>query len=194
MEEENLRKIILQPIDSSLQKKTEKVVKEKNKRVVTKSNKWVFNEEDLLIENQQNCLNLVKVLFQKKKMNEIENLEKTADKKTTFLLQQIQQKVYGYKTQDQEKSLYMPTEFIDCDYVIEKLIESPLCFYCREPVQLLYEFVREPKQWTLDRIDNKVGHNRGNVEIACLRCNLRRRIMHHERFIFTKQLTITKSG
>lgn len=192
MEEENLKKVILQPIDSTLQKKPEKVVKEKNKRVVTKSKKWIFNEEDLLIENQQKCLNLVKVLFQQKK--EIENLEKTADKKTAFLLQQIHQKIYGYKSQDQEKSLYMPTEFIDCDYVIEKLIENPLCFYCREPVQLLYEFVREPLQWTLDRIDNKAGHNRGNVEIACLRCNLRRRIMHHERFIFTKQLTITKSG
>lgn len=192
MEEENLRKVILQPVDSSLQKKPEKVVKEKNKRVVTKSKKWVFNEEDLLIENQQNCLNLVKVLFQRKK--EIENLQKTVDKKTAFLLQQIQQKVYGYKTQDQDKSLYMPTEFIDCDYVIEKLIACPLCFYCREPVQLLYEFVREPKQWTLDRIDNTVGHNRGNVEIACLRCNLRRRIMHHERFIFTKQLVIKKTG
>ena len=194
MEEENLKKVILQPIDSTLQKKPAKVVKEKNKRVVTKSKKWVFNEEDLLIENQQKCLNMAKVLFHQKKMNEMENLEKTADKKTVFLLQQIQQKVYGYKSQDQEKSLYMPTEFIDCDYVIEKLIGNPLCFYCREPVQLLYEFVREPLQWTLDRIDNKVGHNRGNVEIACLRCNLRRRIMHHERFIFTKQLTITKSG
>ena len=190
MEEENLKKVIIQPVDSTLQKKPTKVVKEKNKRVITKSNKWVFNEEDLLIENQQNCLNLAKVLFHQK----MESIEKTADKKTKFLLQQIHQKIYGYKSQDQEKSLYMPTEFIDCDYVIEKLIDNPLCFYCREPVQLLYEFVREPLQWTLDRIDNKVGHNRGNVEIACLRCNLRRRIMHHERFIFTKQLTITKSG
>jgi len=192
-ENSEARRVIIQPVDSSA-KKTEKVVKEKNKRVVTKSNKWLFTEEDLAIENQQKCLNLVKVLFLQKKIHEIENLEKTKDKKTTFLYQQIQQKIYGYKSQDIEKSLYMPTEFVDFEYVIDKLLETPSCFYCREPVQLLYEFVREPLQWTLDRMDNKIGHNRGNVEISCLRCNLRRRVMHHERFVFTKQLIIKKTG
>ena len=88
----------------------------------------------------------------------------------------------------------MPTEFIDISFVISKLIECPTCYYCKDNVQLIYEFVREPKQWTLDRIDNSHGHNRNNVEISCLRCNLRRRIMHHERFVFTKQLVIKKSG
>ena len=87
----------------------------------------------------------------------------------------------------------MPTEFIDFSFVIHQLQTSPYCYYCKEPVQLIYEFVREPKQWTLERIDNARGHNRDNVEIACLRCNLRRRMMHHERFIFTKQLLIKKT-
>ena len=59
-------------------------------------------------------------------------------------------------------------------------------------MQLLYRHVRESTQWTLERIDNDHGHNRNNVEIACLGCNLRRRCMYHERFVFTKQLQIRK--
>jgi hypothetical protein len=57
---------------------------------------------------------------------------------------------------------------------------------------LFYENVREPKQWSLERIDNKEGHNYGNVEIACLSCNIGRRTMYQDRFIFTKQLSIIK--
>jgi hypothetical protein len=52
--------------------------------------------------------------------------------------------------------------------------------------------VREPQQWTLERMDNDFGHNEGNVVIACLSCNLRRRTMHYERYLFTKQLNIVK--
>jgi hypothetical protein len=47
-------------------------------------------------------------------------------------------------------------------------------------------------QWTLERIDNDLGHNKNNVEIACLNCNLRRRTMYHERYLFTKELNIIK--
>jgi len=181
-EKSESKKVILQPIDSSLKKKPEKVVKEKSKRVITQSKKWDFTQEDLIIENQQKLL------------NQIENHQKKHENpKIHFLIQQINNKICGYKSQDLEKNLYMPTEFVDFAFVVHQLHKSPLCFYCREPVQLLYEFVREPKQWTLDRMDNALGHNRGNVEIACLRCNLRRRLMHHERFVFTKQLLIKKT-
>ena len=67
------------------------------------------------------------------------------------------------------------------------------CFYCLEPVYIWYEIAREPKQWTVERIDNKFGHNIGNIEIACLSCNLKRRCMYHERYIFTKQIKIVKN-
>ena len=59
-------------------------------------------------------------------------------------------------------------------------------------VNVLYKNVREPLQWTLERIDNDYGHNHDNVTIACLECNLRRRTMYHERYVFTKQLVIKK--
>jgi len=61
-------------------------------------------------------------------------------------------------------------------------------------VSVLYEIVREPMQWTLERINNDFGHNYGNVEIACLNCNLHRRTMYHERYLFTKELNIIKKS
>ena len=47
-------------------------------------------------------------------------------------------------------------------------------------------------QWTLDRIDNNLGHNSDNVLISCLECNLKRRRMNMERFQFSKDCTNIK--
>jgi len=57
---------------------------------------------------------------------------------------------------------------------------------------LLYKLVREPKQWTLDRIDNEYGHSVDNIVLSCLECNLKRRRTNQNKFVFTKQLKITR--
>ena len=62
------------------------------------------------------------------------------------------------------------------------------CYYCKAKAEIMYEYVREPKQWTLERLDNTLGHNRDNVVIACLSCNLRRRTMAKERYLQTKAM------
>jgi len=67
------------------------------------------------------------------------------------------------------------------------------CHYCNEKTYILYDLVRETKQWTLDRINNDIGHNTDNVLISCLDCNLKRRRTSKDAFLFTKQLTIVKS-
>ena len=101
--------------------------------------------------------------------------------------------MYSYKTQDTDKKIYDPNNFIVMNKIIELMIQcNNKCYYCNENLHILYEYVREPKQWTLDRLDNNYGHNNDNVVIACLSCNLRRKTMYHERFLFTKQFTITK--
>lgn len=112
----------------------------------------------------------------------------------TTIKRHISMKLNSYKNQDQKNTLLNEEQFVDINFVIDLLKKSHMqCFYCKELVQLLYKHVREPKQWTLDRIDNDIGHNRGNVEIACLSCNLRRRCIYHERYIFTKQMKIIKT-
>jgi hypothetical protein len=110
-----------------------------------------------------------------------------------LIINQIANKISSYKSQDIEKGIFDPEKFINLEAVIQKIVDSGLkCFYCRESMRLLYEYVREPKQWTVERLDNKRGHNCDNIEIACLTCNLRRRTMYHERYIFTKQVKIVK--
>lgn len=176
--------ILLEP-----KKKPEKVVKtqkEKQKRQVTTSNKWDFGEHELQFNYQWN---LIQQIHQKNVVNtDVVNTEHCQ-----FVLRQIHGKIYGYKAQDIDKGILQQDELIDEEYVVQAMIDCEnKCYYCRENVNILYEYVREPKQWTLDRLDNKFGHNKNNVVIACLNCNLRRKTMYHERFVFTKQLNIIK--
>jgi hypothetical protein len=106
---------------------------------------------------------------------------------------EIQKKISGYKSQDTIKKIFCKIKFIDYDFVIELLKKSlSKCYYCDREVFLIYEFVREPRQWTIERIDNTMGHNKDNVEIACLNCNLRRRTMYYERYLMTKRLIVKK--
>ena len=122
------------------------------------------------------------------KSKEPENIEQKL-----FLEKQMKQKIEGYKIQDKKKNLWNPEKFINMETLEQKLKDSQLCcFYCKDTIYLWYDYVLEPKQWTLERIDNDYGHNTDNVEIACLSCNRKRRCMFHERYRFTKQITFVK--
>jgi hypothetical protein len=52
--------------------------------------------------------------------------------------------------------------------------------------------VRELNQWTVDRIDNSLGHNKDNFVVACLNCNIKRRKTNTDKFLFTQQLRLVK--
>jgi hypothetical protein len=168
--------------------KQEPMYEPKKERVITQSSSWTkqITHTDLTDENQYNLLKLLEYSVQN------DSMEKPP--KLLILFREIRRKIEGYRCQDLEKSKYNDLEFIVFKDVVQKLIQCKMiCFYCQEKVKLLYLQVRDPKQWTLERIDNQVGHNRTNVEIACLSCNVRRRTMYHEKFRFTKQLVIQKN-
>jgi len=102
-------------------------------------------------------------------------------------------KINGYKAQDTLKKKYRAESFIKPLWVLESLNNVKLeCFYCNTKMLLIHEFVRDMRQWTLDRIDNNLGHITDNVVHCCLACNLRRRRQNHASFLFTKQMTIVK--
>ena len=110
-------------------------------------------------------------------------------------LNQIEKKLQSYKQQDFLKKRYDEEKFINTKETINKLYESKLlCHYCNEKLFILYDIVREMKQWTLDRIDNEIGHYSDNVVISCLDCNLKRRRTNKDAFLFTKQLNIIKAN
>jgi hypothetical protein len=161
-------------------KPTSEQKKEQRNRVVLNKNRWkrYLIDSDFIVENQN-------ILLQTS-----DSIE-TQEKQKIFHAE-INQKINSYKHQDIEKSKYNPEHFVHLEFVLSLLRESRDCFYCKEPVNILYQISRDPKQWTLERIDNNYGHNIGNVAISCLSCNIRRRTMYHEKYIFTKQTKFIK--
>lgn len=178
---ENVKKLAvsLEPIEKK--KKEVKTQKEKQKRQITTTAKWVFGEPEL------------ESIYQWKLIKQIK-YDNIVDKEhCDFVIKQINNKIYGYRSQDIDKNKLNETKLINLQNVIDLLTTCEnKCFYCKENVGILYEYVRESKQWTLDRLDNAFGHNNDNVVIACLSCNLRRKTMHPERYVFTKQMVIKK--
>ena len=147
---------------------------------------WNLNPE-FYKENMQHVLleNLYKITFNGIEITPEYNLVK----------HEIEKKLHGYKQQDVEKKRFSSHNFIDYKEVINELHSSKLkCHYCSNTVFLLYEHVREKTQWTLDRINNEIGHNKGNLLICCLSCNLKRRKTNKDSFFFTKNLNLVKSS
>lgn len=108
---------------------------------------------------------------------------------------ELVKKLNSYKQQDCRKNKYDKTVFIDLDSLMEKLVISRLkCYYCKKQLRLLYENKRDMEQWTLDRLDNSCGHTKDNVIICCLKCNLERRCINDEKFLFTKQMKLIKKN
>ena len=169
--------------DSNSEPEPEPEPKVPRKRVVTNGTEWLFTEVDLLPENQ---LEYIQQIYNN-------NITLQNEQKCKVVIQQLKAKLYGYHSQDTLKQIYNEEQFITLERTLQLLIEcNCCCFYCKSNTKVLYEYVREPTQWSLERIDNTIGHTMNNVSIACLNCNLRRRTMNQERYIFTKQLVLLK--
>ena len=148
--------------------------KEKKEKKINKE----INKELLLTKNQINEINKI-------------YLEVDTENKS-IILREIQNKINSYKHQDIEKNI-LTDKLISLEETLEKLVISKLkCFYCKKSLLLIYKYSREESQWTLDRIDNSIGHTNDNTVITCLKCNLEKRKRSHEAFRFTKQLIINK--
>lgn len=183
---DNEKKIIITELTNG-SKQIKKKEKEKKMRVETKT--WGLSNDDLSFETQ---LHLLKMIFNKEINKEI-NKEKIIDKHIGMIVSHIKSKISSYKQQDILKNKLNVNEFVSFNDVIDLLYSSQMkCHYCSCETYLLYEVVRENKQWSLDRINNEIGHNRNNLLIACLECNLKRRRTNKDAFFFTKNLQIVR--
>jgi hypothetical protein len=105
----------------------------------------------------------------------------------------LKRKLDGYKAQDKRWDIYSEHYTIKLDELVDRLLESGMkCHYCQKQMNLCTSRSRDPSQWTLDRINNSQGHNLTNVVVGCLSCNLSRRNIPLDKFLFTKQLRIEK--
>lgn len=164
---------------------------EKKLRVETKT--WGLNGEDL---EHQKQLDTIQQIYEINNSPDTINTPDKLDKKyKTKMLAHIKTKIQSYKQQDILKNRLNKDEFVSLYEVLKLLFHCELkCHYCSDNVFILYEIVRETKQWSLDRINNDIGHNTGNLIIACLECNLKRRRTNKDAFFYTKNLVITREG
>ena len=177
--------IITEPTSTKSQSKKINCEKEKKLRVETET--WGLCEEDLSHELQTTFLKTIHDgLIEDKKIR---------NKYCTLISGHIKAKLCAYKQQDLLKKVYNSEQFVSYMDTIKLLNDCNLkCHYCSCEVFLLYQFVREKKQWSLDRINNDIGHNKGNLVIACLECNLKRRRTNKDAFMFTKNMKIIREG
>jgi len=128
-------------------------------------------------------------------INNINNINKEDEKASQIMIKQIEKKITGYKQQDIDKKNLNNEKIINLKCIIDKLIDTEIkCYYCKCEMFILYENVRESKQWSVDRINNDIGHNNDNFVLACLECNLKRRCKSSDKFLFTKQLNIIRQN
>ena len=107
--------------------------------------------------------------------------------------QEITRKINGYKQQDVKRKLFDAKALVKTSEVVQKLVDGTMmCVFCNKQVLLLFDKVRDMAQWSLDRIDNDIGHSASNTNICCLKCNLERRRQNYDAFHWTKNLTISK--
>lgn len=173
----NTKRIIMKQETIKIAKeKSEKIKKEiDKKRIVSKTDDWKnIDSHNRELENQYKFVEDTNII-------------------PDIVSRELRKKISSYKSQDRRKNIYNDDEFIDFDFVINLFKETQLkCYYCDKQVFVIYDNVRESKQWTIERIDNRIGHNKNNSVMACLDCNLRRRCMYHERYIMTKKLSLVK--
>jgi ATP-dependent exoDNAse (exonuclease V) alpha subunit len=80
----------------------------------------------------------------------------------------ISKKLEGHKKYDAEKGLNFDLEVDDVKQLYEK--QGGLCYHCHSDVKLNFHG-GDQKQLSIDRLNDSMGHKKGNVVIACWECN-----------------------
>ena len=167
--------------------RNEPVVIKKKKDVERWGLPMKYFEEDVQLDIIYDLITLLK------RENEPKIILDLSEEKYQIIQGVINAKIKSYRQQDILKKRLDETKLITIEETLDIMKESNMCcYYCKQKVFLLYEVVRENSQWTLDRINNDIGHNSGNCVLACLKCNLKRRRTGADAFLFTKQLNIVK--
>ena len=124
----------------------------------------------------------------------IENLKNGfAFDEKKFIMTELKKKYSSYKSQDKLKSKFDSEQHISFDELIDKLYDSQLkCYYCMRNLKLVSNKKLDKSCWSLERLDNNLGHYGTNTCISCVGCNLQRRTDNYEYFKMSKQLKVMK--
>jgi hypothetical protein len=98
-------------------------------------------------------------------------IEEARNKKAIerYLRPFISGKLVGYMNQDKKKD----REFnLSVDYILKlKDLQENKCELCLNEMLWEWDVSIDSDQWTVDRINNDLGHIEGNVRLTCLECN-----------------------
>jgi hypothetical protein len=164
-----------------IKKLTKRDLEQKTRKVIEN---WKITDDTF---NQEMQTSLIDTIFLKSDNDSSYNFD--------LIRSELNKKISSYKQQDISRNLFDETKFVDLKTIIAMLHQCGVeCYYCKEKMIVLYEKSREMKQWTVDRINNDLGHNRDNIVLSCLQCNLKRRRTGKDAFLFTRQLNIIKNN
>ena len=181
MDEENKK---IKIVGTTNRYQIKKLIEDKNVIKFKKKNSSIDKEENEKEKDNENQLY----------ENQISYLQIKTPTDNPFIKKCIADKINSYRNQDKLKRIYNELLFIKMEEIIDKLLKCQLkCFYCSEDMYILFNIIREMKQWTLDRINNSIGHTNENTIISCLKCNLQRRNKNKDAFLFTKKLILVKN-
>lgn len=144
------------------------------------------NKEQILVKKREYYNKNKSIVSEKAKIYREKNKEKIKENKKQYGIknkEQISQKkksiektfdgfltkiICRCKYNDEIKNFKCD---LDKDYIINlKELQNNLCYFCKN--ELIYE--RDSKQLnqaSIDRIDNNLGHIKGNVHLTCIFCN-----------------------
>lgn len=100
-----------------------------------------------------------------------------------FLKSILCEKLQSYRDQDESQGKRLECRAAAEDQLIHRYEEviqqllidtNAICYYCHQPVSILYEYTYDDRQWSLDRWNNFQPHVLDNVLLSCLRCNVNR--------------------
>jgi hypothetical protein len=149
--------------------------------------------EDSFFELDKQKELLLKIYNKAEVNEEITFLGKEEERIYNVMIKQIEAKIASYRQQDKLKEILDDTNAISLNTVVKHILQCNVkCFYCHSIMRVLYKQSRDPTQWTIDRIDNDLGHTADNYVLACLGCNLKRRRQNLDKFNYTKNLVILK--
>eukprot|EP00960_Hanusia_phi_P054420 762651-Hanusia_phi.AAC.2 len=83
----------------------------------------------------------------------------------------ITKKIQHYRFTDSQKN-YDTKDYIDLDYVTDMIrTQNESCAICGCELLLKNYKAKDPRQFSVDRLNSNAGHVKGNIQITCLRCN-----------------------
>ena len=98
---------------------------------------------------------------------------------TCKLKQYINMKIEHYQKQDKEACRTIEkSKYVDYNWFEKEFNENPTCYHCQCGFELgLDEHKHVFSNISFDRIDNSLGHNKDNLALSCVNCNLKKLVI-----------------